>query len=66
MFHNLAYHLPIPLRYYNLSTVHLEMLNILVAIKLLCKIILILVAMYKHLYRNNDQYSIIFQGLISS
>ena len=34
MFHNLVYHAPIPPSYCNLSIVHLEMNNILVAIKL--------------------------------
>ena len=33
-FNNLVYHLPIPLGYQNLDIVHLEMINILVAVKL--------------------------------
>ena len=34
VFHNVVYYVPIPLGYYNLNIVHLEMINILVAIKL--------------------------------
>ena len=33
-FNNLVYHLPIPLGFQNLDIVHLEMINILVAVKL--------------------------------
>ena len=37
VFHNLVYHVPIPQGFCNLTIVHLEMINILVALKLFCK-----------------------------
>ena len=36
VFHNLVYHVPIPPGFCNLNIVHLEMINILVALKLFC------------------------------
>ena len=36
VFHNLVYHVPIPPGFCNLNVVHLEMVNILVALKLFC------------------------------
>ena len=36
VFHNLVYHVPIPPGFCNLNIVHLDMINILVALKLFC------------------------------